>query len=196
LLLLPLNTWLMKRIDHRTLIMSGLMVTTFAFYRLSGLSLQADYGAIVKLRILESSGVALFLTPISVLAFSQLKTGKNDAAASLYGLFRNLGSAIGISVVNTMLVRDVQVHRTYLVQNLSASSTLLSGTLKDRASYFSTLSGDSRTDATVRALGWIHEEINRQALLLCYIDCFRLLMYVSLALSPVAIFFAVRKRSA
>jgi len=194
LLLLPLTTWLMKRIDHRTLIMSGLMVTTFAFYRLSGLSLQADYGAIVKLRILESSGVALFLTPISVLAFSQLKTGKNDAAASLYGLFRNLGSAIGISVVNTMLVRDVQVHRTYLVQNLSASSTLLSGTLKDRASYFGTLSGDSRTDSTVRALGWIHEEINRQALLLCYIDCFRLLMYVSLALSPVAIFFAVRKR--
>jgi len=194
LLFLPLTTWLMKRIDHRILIISGLMVTTFAFYRLSGLSLQVDYGAIVKLRILESSGVALFLTPISVLAFSQLKTGKNDAAASLYGLFRNLGSAIGISVVNTMLVRDVQVHRTYLVQNLSASSTLLSGTLKDRASYFGTLSGDSRTDSTVRALGWIHEEINRQALLLCYIDCFRLLMYVSLALSPVAIFFAVRKR--
>jgi hypothetical protein len=78
-----------------------------------------------------------------------------------------------------MLVRDVQVHRTYLVQNLSIVD-LLSGTLKDRASYFSTLSGDSRTDATVRALGWIHEEINRQALLLCYIDCFRLLMYVSL----------------
>ena len=196
LLFLPLTTWLMKRIDHRILIMTGLMVTTFAFYRISSLSLQVDYGTIVKLRILESSGVALFLTPISVLAFSQLKSGKNDAAASLYGLFRNLGSAIGISVVNTMLVRNVQLHRTYLVQNLSGSSTVLSDTMKNRAAYFSTFSGDSRTDATVRALGWIHEEINRQALLLCYTDCFRLLMYVSWALSPVAIFFAVRKRSA
>ena len=194
LLFLPLTTWLMKRIDHRILIISGLMLTTFAFYRLSGLSLQVDYGAVVKLRILESSGVALFLTPVSVLAFSQLKSGKNDAAASLYGLFRNLGSAIGISIVNTMLVRNVQLHRTYLVQNLSGSSTVLSETMKNRATYFSTLSGGSRTDATVRALGWIHEEINRQALLLCYTDCFRLLMYVSLALSPVAIFFAVRKR--
>jgi DHA2 family multidrug resistance protein len=60
LLFLPLTTWLMKRIDHRILIISGLMVTTFAFYRLSGLSLQVDYGAIVKLRILESSGCSAF----------------------------------------------------------------------------------------------------------------------------------------
>ena len=196
LLFLPVTTWLMKRIDHRVLIVSGLMVTTCAFYRLSGLSLQVDYGTIVKLRILESSGVALFLTPISVLAFSRLKSGKNDAAASLYGLFRNLGSAIGISVVNTMLVRDVQVHRTYLVQNLPGSSSALSAAVRNRASFFSTFSGDSKSEAMVRALGWIHEEINRQALLLCYTDCFRLLMYVSLALSPVAVFFAVRERPA
>jgi DHA2 family multidrug resistance protein len=196
LLFLPVTTWLMKRIDHRVLIVSGLIVTTFAFYRLSGLSLQVDYGTIAKLRILESSGVALFLTPISVLAFSRLKSGKNDAAASLYGLFRNLGSAIGISVVNTMLVRNIQVHRTYLVQNLSGSSNALSTAVRARTSYFATVSGDSGSDAIVRALGSIHNEINRQALLLCYTDCFRLLMYVSLALSPVALFFAVRKHPA
>ncbi len=73
LLFLPLTTWLMKRIDHRLLIFSGLLVTTFAFHRLSSISLQVDYKTIVKLRILESSGVALFLTPISVLAFSRLE---------------------------------------------------------------------------------------------------------------------------
>jgi DHA2 family multidrug resistance protein len=186
LLFLPLTTWLMKRVDHRLLIFSGLLVTTFAFHRLSSISLQVDYTTIVKLRILESSGVALFLTPISVQAFSRLKSGKNDAAASLYGLFRNLGSAIGISVVNTMLVRGVQVHRTYLVQNLSGPSTALSAAAQTETSYFWRFAGDSSIDATVRALGWVHEEINRQASLLCYMDCFRLLMWVSLVLSPVA----------
>ncbi|SEG02788.1 MFS transporter, DHA2 family, multidrug resistance protein [Bryocella elongata] len=195
LLFLPLTTWLMKRIDHRILIVSGLMVTTFAFHQLTGLTLQVDYGTIVKLRILESSGVALFLTPLSVLAFSRLKSGKNDAAASLYGLFRNLGSAIGISIVNTMLVRGVQIHRTYLVQNLPPSSMELAAAVQARASYLHAFAGDSSTHAARRALGQIQDEINRQALLLCYADCFRLLMYVSVALSPVAFFFLVRERS-
>jgi DHA2 family multidrug resistance protein len=91
LLFLPLTTWLMRRLDHRLLIVSGLMVTTLAFRLMSSISLQVDYRTIVELRILESSGVAHFLTPLSVLAFSQLRSGKNDAAASLYGLFRKPG---------------------------------------------------------------------------------------------------------
>jgi MFS transporter, DHA2 family, multidrug resistance protein len=196
LLLLPVTTWLMKHIDYRSLIVSGLMVTSYAFHRLSALSLQVDSRTIVELRILESSGVALFLTPISVLAYSQLKAGKSDAAASLYGLFRNLGSAIGISVVNTMLVRGVQIHRTYLVQNLPDSSAPLSVALQTESAYFRRFASGSGIDASERALGWVQENINRQAGMLCYMDCFRLLMWVSLALAPVALFFVVGKHPA
>ncbi len=195
LLFLPLTTWLMKRVDHRLLIASGLTVTTVAFYKLSHLSLDVDYGTIVRLRILESSGVALFLTPVSVLAFSQLKSGKNDAAASLYGLFRNLGSAIGISVVNTMLVRRVQVHRTYLASSLIAGSPRVIDRLAHASAWLRTSGGDSSSTAAVRALGLMNEQLNRQATLMTYMDCFRLLMEVSVCLIPVAFFFVTRARS-
>jgi MFS transporter, DHA2 family, multidrug resistance protein len=163
LLFLPLTTWLMKRIDIRILIFSGLMVTTLAFHLLSSISLAVDYRTIVKLRILESSGVALFLTPISVLAFSQLKSGKNNAAASLYGLFRNLGSAIGISVVNTMLVRRVQIHRTYLTQSITGSSLHFRDALQTRMSFLKLSAGDTHSEAVRRALGLLNDEMNRQA---------------------------------
>lgn len=195
LLFLPLTAWLMKRVDLRMMVVCGLMVTSFAFHLLSGISLDVDYRTIVRLRILESSGVALFLTPISVLAFSQLKSGKNDAAASLYGLFRNLGSAIGISVVNTMLVRRTQVHRTYLVQNLSASSLDLLEAVQKKSAFMRRFAGDSESFARMRALNSMHEEITRQANMLCYIDCFRFLMWISLCVSPLALFFAVKKKS-
>jgi hypothetical protein len=49
---------------------------------------------------------------------------------------------------------------------------------------------------TERALGWVQENINRQAGMLCYMDCFRPLMWVSLALAPVALFFVVGKHPA
>jgi DHA2 family multidrug resistance protein len=192
LLSLPMTTWLMRRVDLRTLIFAGLIVTTIAFFRLSRISLAVDYWTIVQLRIFESLGVALFLTPISVLAFSQLKSGKNDAAASLYGLFRNLGSAIGISVVNTMLVRRVEVHRTYLVQNLSAGLPQLSSAIHAHRSFLQSFTGDSSSGATRRALALLNMELNRQASALTYMDCFRVLMWVSILLSPIALLFAIQ----
>jgi MFS transporter, DHA2 family, multidrug resistance protein len=192
LVFLPVTTWLMKRVDLRMLIFGGLMVTIFAFHRLSSISLAVDYRTIVQLRILESTGVALFLTPVSVLAFSQLKSGKNDAAASLYGLFRNLGSAIGISVVNTMLVRRVEVHRTYLVQNLTNCSPQLAAAIHARQSFLQTFAGNSRADAAMRALALIDGEMNRQATGLTYMDCFRVLMWISVMLSPIALLFAIQ----
>lgn len=193
LLFLPLVTWLMKRVDLRLLIFSGLMVTSYSFYCLSSLSLAVDYSTIVKFRILESSGVALFLTPVSVLAYSQLKSGKNDAAASLYGLFRNLGSAIGISTVNTMLVRRAQVHRAYLVTNVASSSPMLREAFAAPLSLLQRRGGDSFGEASMRSLGLLNEELNRQATVLTYMDCFRLLMWISIGLSPVALFFTIQK---
>lgn len=195
LLFLPLTTWLMKKIDHRLLIFSGLTITTAAFYQMGTLSLDVDYKTIVKLRILESSGVALFLTPLSVLAFSQLKSGKNDAAASIYGLFRNLGSAIGISVVNTMLIRRVQVHRTYLAANLTAGAPSFSTTIALTASWIRVSGGSSVSTASVRAWGLVNEHLNQQATMLTYMDCFRLLMWMSLGLSPFTLFFFVKKET-
>jgi MFS transporter, DHA2 family, multidrug resistance protein len=32
--------------------------------------------------------------------------------------------------------------------------------------------------------------------MLCYVDCFRLLMWISLAISPLALFFAMREKDA
>jgi len=191
LIFLPITTWLMKRLDLRVLVFCGLLVTTTAFFALSRLSLEVDYGTIVRLRILESSGVALFLTPLSVLAYSQLKTGKSDAAASLYGLFRNLGSAIGISVVNSMLVRRVQVHRSYLTAALTPGSMPLKDGFSSALPWLQRHGGSDMPAASLRALGVIDEQLNRQATLLTYADCFRLLMWISILVSPVAAFFVI-----
>lgn len=195
LFFLPLTTWLMKRVDHRILIVLGLTITATAFFLLSRISLDVDYRTIVQLRILESSGVAMFLTPVSVLAFSQLRSGKNDAAASLYGMFRNLGSAIGISVVNTMLVRRVQVHRSYLAANLALGSPELQQIFSRSSAWLRTAGGRSTSGAAAGAMGLINEQMNRQASILTYMDCFRLLMWISLLLLPFAMLFHVQRES-
>ncbi|MFT4113112.1 MFS transporter [Silvibacterium sp.] len=194
LIFLPLTTWLMKRVDARALIFGGLMLTSYAFWRLSGLELGVDYATIVRLRILESVAVGLFLTPLSVLAFSRLATGKNDAAASLFGLSRNLGSAIGISVVNTILVRRAQVHANYLAAHVTATSLPVLDAMRSQSARMATAGGDAPAQAAMRAMGAMYAELGRQAEMLCYIDCFHLLMGISLTVAPFALLFAVKKR--
>jgi DHA2 family multidrug resistance protein len=196
LFLLPLTAWLMKRVDLRLLIAGGLVVMSTAFYLMSSLSLAVDYKHIVQLRILESVGFSVFLTPISVLAFAQLKGGKNDAAASLFGIFRNLGSAIGISAVNTVLIRNAQVHRAYLTSNLVSSSSVLQGTVTHLAWRMHLEGGMSFVDARQMAVAYVNHKLIEQADVLSYMDCFRLLMYVAIALLPMAFLFVVRKQPA
>jgi hypothetical protein len=73
-----------------------------------------------------------------------------------------------------MLVRRVEVHRTYLVHNLTDSSPQLSAAIHARLSFLQTFTGDSRANAAMRALALLDGEINRQATVLTYMDCFRL----------------------
>ena len=193
LCLLPLVAILMKRLDLRALIFAGLLITSTAFWYISHLSLAASYIVILRLRILESVGVALFLTPLSVLAYSSLKSGKNDAAASLYGLVRNLGAAIGISAVNTLLLRHTQVHRSYLAQHLWSGSPELQSTVSAYRSYLAHNGGYSIADAAHRALAAVEIRLQKQAMALAYMDCFRVLMWFSILLLPFSLLFHIKR---
>ena len=110
-------------------------------------------------------------------------------------MFRNLGSAIGISVVNTMLVRRLQIHRSYLAANLVSSSSEFHQKFSESSEWLRTAGGRSTSEAAAGAMGLINEQMNRQASVLTYMDCFRLLMWISLLLLPFAILFHVQRKS-
>lgn len=190
---LPLVALLMKRLDLRILIFSGLILTSTAFWYISHLSLEASYSVILRLRILESLGVALFLTPLSVLAYSNLKSGKNDAAASLYGLVRNLGAAIGVSTANTLLLRHTQVQRHDLSSNLWRGSSPLQWSAESGRAHLFQQGGLSITDAARNTMAIVELRLQEQASVLAYMDCFRTLMWLSMALLPFAWLFRVKQ---
>lgn len=192
---LPIVALLMNRIDLRVLITVGLFVTSTAFWKISHLSLDASYAVILRLRILESFGVSLFLTPLSVLAYSNLKSGKNDAAASLFGLVRNLGAAIGVSVANTVLLRHTQIHRNYLAGNLVSTSPRLRSFAAAASSTFLRRSGFGVVDAATAALGQLERQLQQQSTVLAYTDCFRGLMWLSITMLPLSWLFHVARPS-
>ena len=63
--------------------------------------------------------IGFVFVPLVTMAMGKLSNEKLGNAAGLYNLLRNVGGSIGISVVNTLLVRREQVHQSELTHSLS-----------------------------------------------------------------------------
>ena len=64
--------------------------------------------------------------PLSVVTLSTLSSELPAEGAGLYSLSRNIGSSVGISVVNALLTRNTQVNHAEIVQHVTAVNKIFS----------------------------------------------------------------------
>ncbi|HYB09292.1 MAG TPA: DHA2 family efflux MFS transporter permease subunit [Alphaproteobacteria bacterium] len=116
----PVAAFAEKRVDARLLIFIGyglfavgLIANGFATY-------ETDFRGLFWPQILRGLGVMLCLLPTTTMALER-RTGEalSDASA-LFNLMRNLGGAIGIAFVDTILEQRAPVHIAQLVNRLEA----------------------------------------------------------------------------
>ncbi len=105
-------------------------------------------------------------------------------ASGLYNLCRNVGGSVGISVVNTIVARHEQLHRTEMVHSLGATGPAFQSQLHQLQQYLITQGYDSVT-AMQKAYGLIGGELSAQARLWSYVDDFRYMALVCFACVPI-----------
>jgi len=165
LLMMPLAGILVTRIDNRLLICAGFLfyaVTTFMF---SYANLGISPHFILWPNVLQGIGVGLIFVPLSTLAMGTLKNEQIGNASGIYNLCRNLGGSIGISMVTTLLDRGAQSHQAILVSHL----TPYDPAFQQRFTMLEHLLGSAE-----KAYGLIYQTLVKQAMLLAYVDNFRL----------------------
>jgi DHA2 family multidrug resistance protein len=105
---------------------------------------------------------------------------------AIYSLFRNIGSALGIAMVNVLLVRNTQIAHAGLVANLAAANKdLVHGPV---ASAFDL--GQKSSVAMLDAL------VTREAAMIAYIDDFVFLLILTLLAIPFLVFMRTPKSKA
>ena len=92
---------LMRYIEARTLIVSGLSLTAWTLYHMSGWTDQTGTNEIVVLSIAQGFGFGLVFVPLSTVAFLTLAPHLRTDGTSMLTLMRNVASSIGISVVQS-----------------------------------------------------------------------------------------------
>ncbi len=151
----------------------------------ASLNLNTDYSTFAWARALQGLGLGFFFVPVSQLAYSHIPLNKNNKASSITNLFRNLGGSFGVAFVTTMLERRAQFHHSILAQHLTADDPGFRQLADTTTQYFSSVGANS-ADAGQQALGFLAALANKNAAMLAFLDCFRLLAIVGLVGLPLA----------
>ena len=167
-----------RGVDPRVLIAAGLSIAAFSLWEMAHWSLQTDYWHIATSGFVQGLGMGMVFIPLNTSAFATLTARLRTDGSSLLNLARSMGSSIGISIVTTMLARNLQVSHSDLAAHVTASFTqVLDVSTADRFQ----IAGEA-------LLRMIDGEVNRQAAMIAYLDDFWMMAWVTLAAVPLVIF--------
>jgi len=166
---------LVRVVDPRVLVLTGLSLTALSLWEMTGFTPQMDSWPIIRSGIVQGLGLGLVFVPLSTIAFATLEPRFRADATSLFSLVRNIGSSIGISIVTAALARNVQINHAELGSFIHPYNPVVA------QAYPSALTGNATTLQMLDGL------VNVQAAMVSYVDDFYLMMWVTLLAMPLAL---------
>jgi DHA2 family multidrug resistance protein len=170
---------LVGRVDTRLLLGVGLGLTAWSFNAMTGWTPDVSQSTIVGVGVIQGIGLGFLFVPLSTAALSTLAPEQRTEGAGLFSLARNIGSSVGISVVNALLTRNTQVNHAEIAQHVTAVNRAFESPAVTQFWNPLTAAGRAALDAM----------ITRQAQIIAYIDDYKLLMIATLAVIPLLIVF-------
>jgi MFS transporter, DHA2 family, multidrug resistance protein len=168
------------RVDTRLLLAIGLGLTAWSFYAMTGWTPDVSQMTIVGVGVIQGICLGFLFVPLSVVTLSTLAPELRAEGAGLYSLSRNIGSSIGISMVNSLLTENTQVNHAEIVQHVTAVNRIFADPII--AQFWNPVTATGR--AALDAL------ITQQAQIIAYIDDYKLLMVATLAVVPLLVVFS------
>lgn len=110
---------LSNKIDNRLFVVVGLALIGGSSLAFGSLNLQISNMNIAIPNFFMGMGMGLSMVPIMNLSVDTLRNDQMTNATGIQNLLKNIGSAIGTSLVATMLTRFAQMHQYMLVGKLN-----------------------------------------------------------------------------
>jgi len=187
MMVFPIAGMLSNRVQPKYLMAAGLLITAGAMYHLTSFDTTVTFGQLSWARVYQAVGLPLFFVPLNTIAYGDLPPGKSNNASALMNLMRNLGGGVGISIAVMLLERRTQFHANRLSSHLTPYDFAFTDRLHHAASSLMA-HGVSAANATTQALAGIYADLQQQALMLSYLDVFRIMMYGCLVVLALVMF--------
>jgi MFS transporter, DHA2 family, multidrug resistance protein len=159
------------RIDMRWVICVGFIIAAISAWQMMHFSLQMDASTVMWSGLVQGIGSGLVTVPLAGAAFATLSPSLRNEGAALYSLFRNLGSSVGISIVELLLTRNTQIVHASLVEHINPYNAVVRQQMTHAA-------------PIVGQLAMLNAEVTQQAAMVAYDDNFKLMMWLAVAAIP------------
>ena len=161
--------------DHRELLKNpAIEAVAIATPVSTHFDLAMDARPFVTSGIVQGLGIGLLFVPLSVTAFATLSPGLRSEGTAVYTLVRNLGSSVGISLMEALYVRQTAVAHADAAAKLSPGNPVQS----------SILPPGGGGPGAASALEMLNGEITRQAAMVGLIDVFKLMLLLTIFVAP------------
>jgi DHA2 family multidrug resistance protein len=168
---------MMKYIEARTLIMSGMTLLAASMYFTSKWTDQTGVTEFVIVNVAQGFGLGLVFVPLSTVAFLTLPNHLRTDGTAMLTLLRNVASSVGISIVIANLTSGTRMAHAVLAEHVTPFNNALQMPNVTGIINMATDSGRAMMDAIVTL----------QATIIAFGLDYQLIMLVTLLAIPMAL---------
>lgn len=177
---------LANRVDQRLVVIAGMVLLGVSNIMFGSLNMEIAMSNIILPNIVCGFAFSLLMIPLMTISFVTLTNNQMTNASGIFNLAKSVGGAIGTSVVSTLISRMGQVHQTNLVHNLTYANHAFMAKFN---AFQAAMSGSGAGLATSKANYLIYGELQQQANLLAFMDCFKIYAALVILLVPAVFLF-------
>ncbi|HWK95126.1 MAG TPA: DHA2 family efflux MFS transporter permease subunit [Pseudolabrys sp.] len=178
----PIAGQLAQRLDPRVILIAGFLFFAFGTWQMTALTQDWDFYELLWPQIFRGVGLMLSIVPVTNTALGTLPPDRIKNASGLFNLMRNLGGALGLAVINTVLNDRVDLHLVRLHEAVNPANVAANETLQKLTDLFG-----GGADASLQALKKMTQMAHQQALVMGYADVFWVLTVLFVALAALGL---------
>ena len=176
----PIVGRLLGVLDNRVMMAVGFIVFAVGTWLATGITGDWAYGNLILPQVCRGFGLMCCMLPINNLALGTLPPARLKNASGLFNLTRNLGGAVGLAAINTLLNLRLDLHLARLHENVSANNPQAQQWLDALTHAYSQSNGDAANMALKR----LDLFVRNQATVMSFADLFLVMTAMFLALLP------------
>ena len=163
----PLSTRIARLLDLRLMLAIGLGLFAVSMYLTATLTNQTGFWELFVPQVVRGLGLICCYLPANMIAMGTLSQDKMTNAAGLYNLTRDLGGAIGLATIVTLMNERLHFHWSRLIENINPARASVQHFLELQANRLdSVIPGDP----SHAAMNMLAKLVQREALVLTYND--------------------------
>jgi MFS transporter, DHA2 family, multidrug resistance protein len=163
----PFSAYIARNLDLRIMLAIGLGLFAFSMYLTAGLTNQAGFVELFVPQAVRGFALMFCYLPANLIALSSVPVDRLKNAAGLYNLTRDLGGAIGLATIGTIMNNRLHFHWNRLIEDINPARSAVQQFLDAQAGRLDSLIPGDSTQAATRLLANL---VEREALVLTYND--------------------------